>query len=89
MPGFRNLSGLPNEQQVLWLLVKEGNFPTRYVWRFACFLVHKDLRCNLLKDIIQPLRDRSVLVARRALRLVLRSVLGIRWTLGSTSWIKS
>jgi hypothetical protein len=76
MSGFRDLSRLPAGEQVLWLLVKGGNFPTRDVRRFAYLPVHKDLRYNLLEYIVQPLRDRSVLAARRALRLVLRTVVG-------------
>jgi hypothetical protein len=76
MPGFRDLSRLPPGERVLWLLVKGGNFLTRDVRRFACLPVHKDLRYNLLEYIIQPLRDRSVLSAKRALRLALRSVVG-------------
>jgi hypothetical protein len=76
MPGFRDLSRLPARERVLWLLVKEGNLPTRDVRRFACLLVHKDLRYNLLEYIIQPLRDRSALSTRRALRLALRTVVG-------------
>jgi hypothetical protein len=76
MPGFRDLSRLPAGEQVLWLLVKGGNFPTRDVRKLACLPVHKDLRYNLLEYIIQPLRDRSVLAARRALRLALRTVVG-------------
>jgi hypothetical protein len=78
MPGFRDLSRLPAGEQVLWLLVKGGNFPTRDVRKLACLPVHKDLRYNLLEYIIQPLRDRSVLAARRALRLALRTVVGDR-----------
>jgi hypothetical protein len=46
------------------------------VRRFACLPLHKDLRYNLLEYIIQPLRDRSALSARRALRLALRTVVG-------------
>jgi hypothetical protein len=76
MPGIRNLSRLPAGEQVLWLLVKGGNFSTKDVRRFACLPVHKDLRYNLLEYIIQPLRDRSVLAARRALRLVFCTVVG-------------
>jgi hypothetical protein len=76
MPGFWDLSRLPAGEQVLWLLVKGGNFLTRDVRKFACLPVHKDLRYNLLEYIIQPLRDRNVLAARRALRLALRTVVG-------------
>jgi hypothetical protein len=76
MPGFRDLSRLPAGERLLWLLVKGGNFPTRDVRRFACLPVHKDLRYNLLAYIIQPLRDRSALSARRALRLASRTVVG-------------
>jgi hypothetical protein len=76
MPGLRDLSRLPAGERVLWLLVKGGNFLTRDVRRFACLPVHKDLRYNLLEYIIQPLRDRSALSARRALRLALRTPVG-------------
>jgi hypothetical protein len=76
MPGFRDLNRLPAGERVLWLLVKGGYFPTRDVRRFACLPVHKDLRYNLLEYIIQPLRDRSALSARRALRLALPTVVG-------------
>jgi hypothetical protein len=76
MPGFRDLSRLPAGERVLWLLVKGGNFPTRDVRRFACLPVHKDLRYNLLEYIIQLLRDRGALSARRALRLALRTAVG-------------
>jgi hypothetical protein len=50
--------------------------PTRDLRKLACLPVHKDLRYNLLEYIIQPLRDRSVLAARRALRLALRTEVG-------------
>jgi hypothetical protein len=43
--------------------------------RFACLPGHKDLRYNLLSTSFS-LQDRSVLVARRALRLLLRTVVG-------------
>jgi hypothetical protein len=76
MPGFRDLSRLPAGERVLWLLVRGGNFPTRDVRRFACLPVHTDPRYNLQEYIIQPLRDRSALSARRALRLALRTVVG-------------
>jgi hypothetical protein len=74
MPGIRDLSRLPAREQILWLLVKGGNL--RDLRRFACLPVHKDLRYNLLEYIMQPPRDRSVLAARRALRLILRTVVG-------------
>jgi hypothetical protein len=76
MPGFRDLSRLPAGEQVLWLLVRTGKFPTRDVRRFACLPVHKDLRFNLLEYIIQPLRARCAVTARKALRLALRSAVG-------------
>jgi hypothetical protein len=76
MPGFWDLSRLPAGEQVLWLLVKGGNFPTRDLRKFACLPVHKDLRYNLREYIVRPLRDRSVLAARRALRLALRTIVG-------------
>jgi hypothetical protein len=76
MPGFRDLSRLPAGEQVLWHLVRTGKFPTRDVRRFACLPVHKDLRFNLLEYIIQPLRARCAVTARKALRLALRSVVG-------------
>jgi hypothetical protein len=78
MPGFWDLSGLPMGQQVLWLLVRGGNFPTRDARRFACLSVHKDLLYNLREYIVQPLRNRSVQAAKKALRLALRTVVGDR-----------
>jgi hypothetical protein len=76
MPGFRDLSMLPAGEQVLWLLVRTGKFPTRDVRRFACLPVHKDLHFNLLEYIIQPLRARCAVAAKKALRLAFRSVVG-------------
>jgi hypothetical protein len=48
----------------------------RDVRRFACLPVHKDLQYNLREYIVQPLRDRSVQAAKKALRLALRTVVG-------------
>jgi hypothetical protein len=77
MPGFRDLSRLPAGEQVLCqVLVRRGEFPTRDVRRLACLPVHKDLRFNLLEYIVQPLRARCAVTARKALRLALQSVVG-------------
>jgi hypothetical protein len=76
MPGFRDLSRLPAGERVLWLLVRRGEFPTRDVRRFSCLPIHEDLRFNLLEYIVQPLRARCAVTARKALRLALHSVVG-------------
>jgi hypothetical protein len=76
MPGFRDLSRLPARERALWVLVRRGEFPTRDVRRLACLPVHKDLRYNLLEYIVQPLRARCAVTARKALRLALHSVVG-------------
>ena len=80
MQEYKDLSGLPASEQVLWVLTRTGKFLIRDVRRILCLPVHKDLRFNLREWLKRQLRDHIRDVTRGALRLALHAVVGRRLT---------
>lgn len=76
MQEYKDLSGLPAPEQVLWLLTKQGRFLFRDVRKILCFPVHKELRFNLREWLARRLRGKIHYVTVKALKLVLWKVAG-------------
>ena len=76
MQEYKNLSGLPVGEQVLWHRTLTNQFLIRDVRKILCWHVHQELRFNLLEWLARRLRTKIQYATRKALKLALRKVVG-------------